>query len=127
MKNRTRVIGLLSLLMAVTATYAQDTTRRSAVGSRIGVESGLQQNNSLTDIGQKLQQTNIDARAVGNTFSNFVASFVRDWPKHTTELRFLAMIPTTDGPVVSPAIRRARLYGLGIGFSEKYKITNSAS
>ena len=124
MKSRLTKIGLLIALTAVTV-QAQDTTRRSTTGFRTYVESGFLTNNSLVSIQQKLQQTNIDAGAVGDKFINVGFSFMRDWPKHTTETRFLFTGATNNGPVVSPAIRRARLSGFGFGFSETYKLINT--
>ncbi|MBC3785333.1 hypothetical protein [Spirosoma utsteinense] len=124
MKNRIIGIGLL-IAGAATTGQAQDTTKRSVTGFRFGTESGLLTNNSLTAIQQKLQQTNIDAKAVGDKFSNVTFSFVRDWPKHTAETRFLFMGTTSNGPAVSPAIRRARLSGFGVGFSGTYKLINT--
>jgi hypothetical protein len=124
MQNRCTAIALLVMLTAV-AVQAQDTTKRSTVGFRTSVESGFLTNNSLGSIQQKLQQTSIDAGAVGDRFINVGFSFVRDWPKHTTETRFLFMGATTNGPVVSPAIRRARLSGFGVGFADTYKLINT--
>jgi hypothetical protein len=124
MKNRIVVVGLLITLASVMG-RAQDTTRRSVRGFRLGAELGLLPNNSLTSIGQTLQQTSIDAGDVGNTFSNFVLSFVRDNRKYMAETRFVGMGPTNNGPTVSPAVRRARLYGFGVGFSGTYKVVNT--
>ncbi len=124
MKNKLTFIGLWFTLATVTG-QAQDTTRRSMAGFRGGVESGFVTNNSLVSIQQKLQQTNIDAGAVGDRVINMGFSFVRDWPKHTAETRFLFTGATNNGPVVSPAIRRARFSGFGFGFSETYKLINT--
>lgn len=124
MKSRTLLIGLLATLTAVTG-QAQDTTKRSVTGFRFGIESGLLTNNSLIAIQQKLQRTNVDAEAVGDRFSNITLSFMGDWPKHTAETRFLVTAASTNGPAVNPAIRRARLSGFGVGFSDTYKLINT--
>lgn len=124
MKNRMVAVGLLVALLSA-ASQAQDTTRRSMAGFRFGAEIGLQPNNSLTNIGQTLQQTNIDANDIGNTFGNAVFSFVRDHQKYMAETRFVGMGPVSNGPVVSPAVRRARLYGFGLGFSYMHKVINT--
>ena len=94
-------------------------------GFRISAETGFRPNNSLLAIQQKLQQTNIDTKDIGSTFGNIVFSFVRDNPKYVGETRFIGTFTTEDGPVVSPAVRRARLYGFGIGFSGTYKLINT--
>jgi hypothetical protein len=124
MKNRKLLMGLLAILTAATV-HGQDTTKRSVTGFRFGIESGLLTNNSLIAIQQKLQQTNVDAKAVGDRLNNVTFSFVRDWPKHTAETRFLFTAASTNGPTVSPAIRRARLSGFGVGFSDTYKLINT--
>ena len=124
MKSRIRAVSILLMLGSVTG-YAQDTTRRSTAGLRFGVEVGLQRNNSLINMGQTLQQTNIDAREVGNTFGNFVFLFVRDNRNYTGETRLLGMTTVNQGPLVNSAIRRAQLYGFGLGASGIYKMVNT--
>lgn len=124
MKNGIMVTSLIIALVSV-ASQAQDTTRRSMVGFRVSGEIGFRPNNSLLSIQQKLQQTNIDTKDIGSTFGNVVFSFVRDNRKYTGETRVLGMFTTENGPVVSPAVRRARLYGFGVGSSGTYKILNT--
>ena len=124
MKNGIIIASLLIGLASVVG-QAQDTTRRSIVGFKVSGEVGFQPNNSLLSIQRKLQQTNIDTKDFGSTFGNVVFSFVRDNRKYTGETRFVGTFTTEDGPVVSPAVRRARLYGFGIGFSAMYKMLNT--
>jgi hypothetical protein len=124
MKNKLTIIGLWFTIATVTG-QAQDTTRRSTVGFRACVESGFLTNKSLVSIQQKLQQTSINAEAVGDRVINMGFSFVRDWPKHTAETRFLFTGATNNGPVMSPAIRRARFSGFGFGSSDTYKLINT--
>lgn len=124
MKNGTTVFALLMVLTSF-ASQAQDTTQRSMVGFKVSGEVGFRPNNSLLSIQQKLQQTSIDTKDFGNTLGNVVFSFVRDNRNYTGETRFVGTFTTEDGPVVSPAVRRARLYGFGIGFSGTFKMINT--
>lgn len=124
MRNGIIIASLLNGLISL-AGQAQDTTRRSFGGLRVSWELSSQRNNSLTSIGQTLQQTNIDSRNVGNTFGNFVFSFVRDNRKYTGETRLLGVMTTNEGPSVDAAIRRARLYGFGFGASGTYKMIST--
>lgn len=62
---------------------------------------------------------------MGRSFGNFVVSLVRDNPKWMSESRFIGTLTTEDGPVVSMAVRRGRLYGFGVGLSGMYKLINT--
>ncbi|WP_461052067.1 hypothetical protein [Spirosoma arcticum] len=114
------LIGLVSFV-----SQAQDTTRRSVRGLRFSVEVPLVDNTSLVRIQDKLLQTGLNADGVGSSFGNFVISLVRDNRKWMSETRFIGTLTTEDGPVVSGAVRRGRLYGFGLGFTEMYRLINT--
>lgn len=124
MRNKITVVALLVTLGSF-ASQAQDTTRRSVSGIRLSVEVPLMDNTSLKRIQDKLLQTGLNADGVGSSFGNFVVSFLRDNPKWLNETRFIGTLTTEDGPVVSAAVRRGRLYGFGLGFSGMYKAINT--
>ena len=124
MKNRAIIVGLLIGLVSLVS-QAQDTTQRSMRGIRLSVEVPLMDNTSLVRIQDKLLQTGLNADNVGSSFGNFVISSVRDNRKWMSETRFIGTLTTEDGPVVSGAVRRGRLYGFGLGFSGMYKAINT--
>ncbi|AQG81893.1 hypothetical protein [Spirosoma montaniterrae] len=98
MKTRSTLI-FLSVFIGSFASFGQDSTQtKTLVGLRIGVEAPLMRNSSLQTIQDKLLQTNVDADGVGDTFGNFVISFVRDGRRNTSETRFVGTLTGEDGP-----------------------------
>ncbi len=123
MKNQF-LFAYLLLSISAFSSFGQDSTK-TLVGVRLGIEAPLMRNNSLGAIQDKLLQTNVNADGVGNTFGNFVISFVRDDRRNTSESRIIGSITGEDGPLATQAVRRARLYGFGIGLSNTFKLINT--
>ena len=126
MKNQLLWIVWVICLWLPTRTQAQDSARvKSKTGLRVMGDIGLLKNNSLAAIRQQLQQTGLDASGVGDHFSTFVLSFVRDYPKTYSEFRLLLVNSDNIDPTNSPIDKRVTFYGYGFGGSYTFKLINS--
>ena len=109
-----------SLLLAGSA-QAQDSTR-SRVGIREAGDIGLLTNNSLMAIRQQLEQTGLDVSGINNRPYVGSISFVRDYKKSLSEIRFLHVVAGHEAAKANVPGKQATFYGYGFGFTATHKV-----